>query len=153
MRSPPVAFSVALNESQTGYMDPLPFTIELVNEGEYYDLETHKFKAPADGIYYFSFSVGMNAEGTANLVLYKNDIPLVNIIRTSTNMTGTDTTSRDIMMTLHEEDTVHLVNEQNWTARSSQYFETSFSEFRYLPEGNQVSRFDTCYFQHESNVS
>ena len=132
MKDFPVAFSVARNSSTSGLLNPVPFNIELVNEG-YHFHKNHTFTAPSDGIYYFSISVGLTAWSTANFTLYKNDEPLANILRLATNHNGSDTISRSIMVSLQREDTVHVVNQENRVAWSSPDLETSFSGFLYAP--------------------
>ena len=136
----PIAFSVARDEVMAGFTNPVTFNIMLANEGSAYDEVSHRFVAPRNAIYYFSISVGMFPESAANLVLYVNDDPFVNIIRESTIHSGTDTTGRSIMVQLQTGDTVHIVNERNQLAFSSEGLETSFSGFLYDPaHGNQVT--------------
>ena len=134
-----VIFSVARDQTFSGHANPVPFNVENVNNGFHYDIFSHTFSAPSAGIYYFTFSVGLVAGGTANFDLHKNDEPFVNIYRTSTRHNGTDTIGRSIMMTLEADDTVHMVNNDNQVVWSSQLFQTSFSGFKYEPRhGNQV---------------
>ena len=111
MKDFPVAFSMARDSSTSGLLDPVPFNIELVNAGYHYN-QNHIFTVPSDGIYYFSISVGLTAESTTNLTLYKNDEPFANILRLATNHNGYDTIGRSIMIPLQREDTVH-VNQKN----------------------------------------
>ena len=135
-----VAFSVAREHSLTGYAEPLQFNTYLYNNELYFDIMTNTFTAPSGGIYFFSFSVGLIARGTTRLSLYKNFEPFVNILRTATTYTGTDTIGRSVMMGLDEGDIIYIVNEDGQTARSSQMKETSFSGFKYEPRhGNPVS--------------
>ena len=135
----PVAFSVARDDFAAGLLDPLPFNVELVNEGEHFT-RTHYFLAPTAGIYYFAFSVGALELTGANVVLYKNDVPFVSIFDNTTNMDSTDTIGRSIMTTLDVGDTMHVVNNQNQIAWSSSNLETSFSGFLYEPvHDNPVS--------------
>ena len=135
-----VAFSVAREHSLTGFAEPLQFNTYLYNDGLYFDILTNMFTAPSGGIYFFSFSVGLVAGGTTRLSLYKNFEPFVNILRTATSYTGTDTIGRSVMMGLDEGDIIYIVNEDGQTARSSQMKETSFSGFKYEPRhGNPVS--------------
>ena len=140
MKDFPVAFSVARDSSTSGLLNPVPFNIELVNEGYHYN-QKHKFTAPSDGIYYFSISVGLSAGNTANFTLYKNDEPLANIIRLATNHNGSDTISRSIMILLQREDTIHVVNQKNRVAWSSPDLETSFSGFLYEPAHDHAVSF------------
>ena len=132
MKDFPVAFSVARDSSTSGLLNPVPFNIQLVNEG-YHFHSNHTFTAPSDGIYYFSISVGLTAGSSANFTLYKNDEPLANILRLATNHNGSDTIGRSIMIPLQREDTVHVVNQENRVAWSSPDLETSFSGFLYEP--------------------
>ena len=140
MKDFPVAFSVARNSSTSGLLNPVPFNIELVNEGLHYG-SSHTFTAPSDGIYYFSFSVGLSAGSTANFTLYKNDEPLANILRLATNHNGSDTIGRSIMISLQREDTIHVVNQENRVAWSSPDLETSFSGFLYEPAHHHAVSF------------
>ena len=128
-----VSFSVAREHSLTGYAEPLQFSSYLYIDGFYFDILTNMFTAPSTGIYFFSFSVGLIARGTTRLSLYKNFEPFVNILRTATSYTGTDTIGRSVMMRLYEGDIIYIVNEDGQTARSSQMKETSFSGFKYEP--------------------
>ena len=135
-----VAFSVARETTFSGSINPVQFDVTLYNEGFDYDDISHSFIAPSAGVYYFSYSLGLIAGGRARLTLYKNDEPLVNILRESTIHTGTDTIGRSVMMELDEDDTVHIGNPDGYTVRSSELKETSFCGFKYEPKhGNQVS--------------
>ena len=128
-----VAFSVAREESVSGLIYPFPFTTILFLDGKSYDPTIHRFTAPSNGVYFFSFSVGLDAGKTAEFVLYKNFQPFAGIIRRSTTHNGTDTIGRSIMMELEQGDIIYLVNEAGQTARSSAMKETSFSGFKYEP--------------------
>ena len=133
------AFCVASNHTISGYRKPVPFNTYLYNAGRHYNPLNHTYTAPSGGIYYFSYSVGLNAHREAEFVLYKNNKAYVNIIRRSTKHDGTDTIGRSVMMRLHRRDTIFMVNEAGRTARSSLMMETSFSGFRYQPKhGNMV---------------
>ena len=128
------AFCVASNHTISGYRKPVPFSTYLYNAGRHYNPLNHTYTAPSDGIYYFSFSVGLNAHSEAESVMYKNNKAYVNIIRNSTTHTGTDTIGRSVLMRLHRGDRVFMVNEAGRTARSSPMMETSFSGFKYQPK-------------------
>ena len=132
MKEPVVAFSVARASPTYGFLDPVTFNVQIVNEGFHYD-RNHRFTAPSDGIYYFSISVGLSSRRTANFTLYKNDDPLANILRLSTAHNGSDTISRSIMTSLKKDDTIHVVNQENRDVWSSSSLETSFSGFLYSP--------------------
>ena len=129
-----VAFSVARETTFSGSINPVQFDVTLYNEGFHYDDISHSFIATSAGVYYFSYSVGLVTGGRARLTLYKNDEPLVNILRESTTHTGTDTIGRSVMMELEEYDTVHIGNPDGYTARSSELKETSFCGFKYQPK-------------------
>ena len=134
-----VAFSVVRLDSFHGRANPVQFLESLYNAGDHYNDFIHAFIAPSSGVYYFSFSVGLIAEGTANFTLYKDGEPYVNILRESTTHNGTDTIGRSVMMELEEFQTVHIGNPAGYTARSSSLKETSFCGFKYEPKhGNQV---------------
>ena len=138
----PVAFSVARDATTLGFLNPVTFNVEIVNEGGHYS-RLHVFTAPSNGIYYFSISVGLVAGATSNFVLYKNFQPFVNIFRLSTNHNGNDTMGRGIMTTLQRGDQVHVVNEDDQIAWSTPELETSFSGFLYEPaHENPVCLFD-----------
>ena len=132
MKEPPVAFSVARDSPTYGFLDPVTFNVQLVNEGSHYG-SNHRFTAPLDGIYYFSISVGLSSRRTANFTLYKNNKPLANIVRLSTAHNGSDTLSRSIMTSLKKDDTIHVVNQENRDVWSSSSLETSFTGFLYEP--------------------
>ena len=135
------AFCVASNHTISGYRKPVPFNTYLYNAGRHYNPLNHTYTAPSDGIYYFSFSVGLNAHSEAEFVLYKNNKAYVNIIRRSTKHNGKDTIGRSVMMRLNRGDMVFMVNEAGQTARSSLMMETSFSGFKYQPKhGNMVCK-------------
>ena len=136
----PVAFSVARDQPVTGFTNPVAFNIVLANEWFYFDTISHRFSVPITGTYYFSFSVGLFERSTADFVLYVNEDPFVNIIRSSTVHSGTDTIGRSIMMNLNADDTVHIVNNNNQLALSSEALEISFSGFLYSPaHGTKVN--------------
>ena len=128
-----VAFSVAREDSLSGSVSPFPFDTQLYLDGLHYDPLSHTFTAPSAGIYFFSFSVGLDAGKTAEFILYKNLEPFAGIVRRSTSHTGIDSIGRSIMMNLQQGDIVYMVNEAGETARSSSMKETSFSGFKYEP--------------------
>ena len=140
MKEPAVAFSVARDSPTYGFLDPVTFNVQLVNEGSHYG-SSHRFTAPFDGIYYFSISVGLSSGRTANLTLYKNNKPLANVLRLSTAHNGSDTLSRSIMTSLKKDDTIHVVNQENRYVWSSSSLETSFSGFLYSPAHGTPVRF------------
>ena len=134
-----VAFSVARSDSSSGLANPVQFFESVYNVGDHYNDYIHAFIAPSSGVYYFSYSVGLIAGGKANFTLYKDGEPYVNILRESTNHTGTDSIGRSVMMELEEFQTVHIGNPAGYTARSSSLKETSFCGFKYEPKhGNKV---------------
>ena len=128
-----VAFSVAREDSLSGSAAPFPFTTNLYLDGLHYDPLSHTFTAPSAGIYFFSFSVGLDAGKTAEFILYRDLEPFAGIVRRSTSHTGTDTIGRSIMMNLQQGDIVYIGNEAGETARSSTMKETSFMGFKYEP--------------------
>ena len=148
MKDPPVAFSVARDSSTSGLLNPVPFNIQLVNEGNHYH-QNHTFTATSDGIYYFSISVGLSVGNTANFTLYKNDEPLANILRLATNHNGYDTIGRSIMIPLQREDTIHVVNQENRVAWSSPDLETSFSGFLYEPAHDHAVSFNIAFIRFQ----
>ena len=141
MLTPLIAFCVARDEPLFGQTDPIAFNIDVYNEGFYYNWVTHAFHASSNGIYFFTFSVGVQQGQTAEITLHKNGEPFANLIRQSTSHNGNSTMSRSIMMTLETGSSVHIVNNNNQMALSSKLLETSFSGFKYEPaHRNQVSR-------------
>ena len=128
-----VAFSVARDATISGYANPVYFNIELHNPGHIYDSQSYKFTAPSTGTYYFTFSVGVFGNRTADFILYKNNAPFVNLYRSKTSHNGYDTMSRSILMPLQVNDKVFIVNNRNQMAWSSQGLQTRFSGFKYEP--------------------
>ena len=128
-----IAFCVARNETLLGSANPIPFNIDVYNEELHYNQTIHAFKAKSSGIYYFSFSVGVQQRKTTEIILYKTGKPFASLVHQSTSHNGNYTLSRSIMMTLESGDTVHIVNNRNETALSSKLIETSFSGFKYEP--------------------
>ena len=139
MEDETTGFSVARVDSVSGTREPFPFDISLYKGGLHYNRSSHTFTAPSSGIYYFSFSVGLNAHSSAGFTLHKNALPYVNIVRKSTSHNGIDTIGRSVLMRLNQGDRIYMVNEAGQTARSSHMMETSFSGFKYQPvHGNMV---------------
>ena len=133
MISPVIAFCVARNQTLSGSANPMPFNVDVYNEELYYNQTSHAFQAKSSGIYYFSFSVGVQQRKTAEIILYKTGKPFASLVRQSTSHNGNSTLSRSIMMTLESGDTVHIVKNRNEAALSSRLLETSFSGFKYEP--------------------
>ena len=141
-----VAFSVARDETLSGYANPVPFIVELYNEGLGYDNESHKFTAPSSGIYYFTFSLGLLSEGTANFTIFKNNERFGSLYRTSTSHDGIDMMSRSMLLFLDEDDDVYMVNDDKQDVWSSPQLQTSFSGFKYEPmSGPPVCRLTKNY--------
>ena len=144
-------FSVARNSMLGGTANPVIFNQILVNYYSHYDVSANKFTASSSGIYFFSLSVGVAHQIQVELMLYVNDVPFTSIIRESTARTGTDVIGRSIMMNLNKSDTVHVVNNDNKMAWSSELLETSFAGFKYEPaNGNKVSEKST--FKRYNNI-
>ena len=134
-----VAFSVSRDSFIAGDVDPVPFTLLLVNEGSAYDVFTHRVTTPSTGIYFLSFSAGGMTQQQTNITLYKNLQPFVDLRRDSTIQTGDDVLSRGIMMPLNQGDILHLASNVNSISLSSELKETTFSGFLYNPaHGLQV---------------
>ena len=133
MISPVTAFCVARNQTLPGPSNPLPFNVDVYNQEFHYNQTSHAFYAESTGIYYFSFSVGVQEGKMAEIILYKTGKPFASIVRQSTSHNGSSTLSRSIMMTLESGDTVHIVNNRSEVALSSTLIETSFSGFKYEP--------------------
>ena len=137
----PVVFSVSRNSMLGGTANPVTFNQILFNDYFHYDVSTNKFTAPSSGIYFFSLSVGVAYQIPVEFMLYVNDVPFTSIIRESTAHTGTDVIGRSIMMNLNESDKVHVVNNDNKMAWSSELLETSFAGFKYeSAKGKKVSK-------------
>jgi hypothetical protein len=56
VKSAPVHFYVQRNSKFTTTRTPIPFELEVVNEGNAMNLKSGKFTAPRPGIYFFSFT-------------------------------------------------------------------------------------------------
>jgi hypothetical protein len=67
VKSTPVHFYVQRNSSLST-KSPIPFQIEVVNEGNAMDLTTGRFTAPRPGIYFFSFTGLAKLPGSSSLV-------------------------------------------------------------------------------------
>ena len=150
MSNPTVAFSVARVDTVTGILNPFPFNQVIYNNGFHYNLFQNTFTAPSSGVYYFSFSIGIEDLATADFALYKNNEIFARITSQATNLRGIDTIGRSVMMTLDEGDVIHIGNAAGQTARSTALKETSFSGFKYDPSHrNQVGFykiFDCVHF-------
>ena len=133
MIAPVTAFCVARDESLSGFADPIPFNVDVYNEDFHYNWISHGFHSESSGLYYFSFSVGVQQGQTAEIILYKNLEPFASLVRQSTSHNGDSTMSRSIMMTLEFGDIIHIVNNRSQVALSSKNLETSFSGFKYEP--------------------
>ena len=133
MISPVMAFCVARNETLSGSANPIPFNVDVYNEELHYNQTSHAFQAKSSGIYYFSFSVGVQKGKMAEIILYKTGKPFASLVHQSTSHNGNSTLSRSIMMTLVSGDSVHIVNNRSDVAVSSKLIETSFSGFKYEP--------------------
>ena len=139
MKNDLVAFSVSRDSFIAGDVEPVPFTLLLVNERSAYDVFTHRVTAPSTGIYFLSFSAGGMKAQPANVTLYKNLQPFVDLRRDSTIQAGDDVLARGIMMPLNQGDILHLSNGAQSISLSSDLKETTFSGFLYNPaHGLQV---------------
>ena len=135
-----VAFSVARTSLLAGSANPFPFSFLLVNEGSAYDEFTHYFIAPATGIYFFSFSVGVMEQLQTNITVYRNQDKFIDIRRDSTVHPGDEVIGRSVMLSMNQGDTINLANAEN-VVYSSALLETSFTGFQYLPaHGIQVCK-------------
>ncbi len=66
---------------RTGEDEPIPFEIDVVNDGNAMDLTTGIFTAPKTGTYFFDFSaVGLPETGVYNIVFYKNEDKLASAL-------------------------------------------------------------------------
>ena len=70
-----VFFSVARNSILSAFANPVTFNKILVNDNFHFNVSTNKFTAPSSGVYYFTFTVGVEAHQPAEFLLYVNDEP------------------------------------------------------------------------------
>ena len=144
-----VFFSVARNSILSAFANPVTFNKILVNDNFHFNVSTNKFTAPSSGVYYFTFTVGVEAHQPAEFLLYVNDEPFTSITRQYTDHAGTDVIGRSIMMNLNASDTVHVVNKNSKVAWSSDLLETSFAGFKYEPTQSNKVRNNLCTRLHE----
>ena len=114
VKSAPVHFYVQRKSTFTSSNRNIPFDLELLNEGRAMNLSTGVFRAPVDGVYYFSFR-GFPQGG--DLMSFR---PVFAFLRvngmiktTSTSVVGGVTISLECTLKLKKGDNVDVKKGQN----------------------------------------
>ena len=108
-------------------INPVPFENATINDGDVFNLLTHRFVAPFTGFYWIHFSIGIPTDTWADVRLLGAYRPF-DIVRYHTNFTGTPiTTSRDEIILLREAKELWLSSK--YAIYSDQFVQTSFSGF------------------------
>ena len=97
LRSPYTAFSVARDTAYSLAGSTILFTVENVNEGRFFNLNSGVFTVQETGLYFFSFSIGIDGSDTTQRVKVQLRVDGQNraeILRDHADYIGYDTLSR-----------------------------------------------------------
>ena len=120
----------------------VPFENVTINDGDAFNLQTHKFVTPYNGFYWIHFSVSIPADTWANVHLLGYFKPL-DIIRQHTNFTGKSmTTSRDGILLLQSATALWLSSD--YALYSDPFLQTSFSGFSLTSTMNPLTVFSVA---------
>ena len=133
-----MAFSVALNISLSGWSTPIQFNDVIVNELSAYDVTRASFIAPSSGLYWFHISVG-TVPFTDCDVRLAGGYQMPNVLRTSNEQTQLDTTSRDDLQWLDEQEKRYVVSD--FSLYSDSMYQTSWSSFSLQAASDPVVAF------------
>ena len=130
-----IAFHVYSNITISSPTSPLPFPFSNValNEGKSWNSSSFKFAAPTDGIYVFGYSTAGTAYLTTSFKLVIDGNVLYNADLTCTNLPGLDVTSRSVVVSLKQRQSVWITG-NGLQSYSDTYMLSSFKGFRYSPQ-------------------
>ena len=134
-----IAFTATRSTSLMKGINPVPFENVTINDGDSFNLQTHKFVTPYIGFYWIHFSVSIPADTWADVHLLGYFKPL-EIVRKHTNFTGKSiTTSREGILLL--QGATELWLSSGYALYSDQYLQTSFSGFSLTSTMNPLTAF------------
>ncbi len=126
----PLSWSVACEQSYVGQVDPVPFDVVFVNQGQGWDIVANTYTVIADGVYYIDITAGMVANFPTKLELLVNGVVQTNILRESSNHNNIDTRSRSIILRLTQNQVVRLRLPTGYRLYSNTARVTKFTGFR-----------------------
>ena len=92
-------------------VNPVPFNAVGANIGNMWDSNTHKFTMKAEqGVFYVAMDAGVLNGKALNFVLMKSNQPFASCSHTYTRLYYTDSTGRDIILTMNESETLHFTS-------------------------------------------
>ncbi len=100
VKSAPVHFEVQRNSTFNTQSTPIPFNLEMVNEGNAMNLTSGIFTAPRQGIYFFSFTTAVRLSSSSNSFLNSFLYLNGNIIGTNTVTEGNSAAGQYTPLTL-----------------------------------------------------
>ena len=134
-----IAFTATRSTSLLKGINPVPFENVTINDGNTFNLQTHKFVTPHFGFYWIHFSVSIPADTRADVHLLGYFKPL-DIVRQHTKFTGKSiTTSRDGILLL--QGATELWLSSGYALYSDRYLQTSFSGFSLSSTMNPLTVF------------
>ena len=134
-----IAFTATRSTSLMKGINLVPFENVTINDGDAFNLQTHKFVTPHFGFYWIHFSVSIPADTWANVHLLGYFKPF-DIVRQHTNFTGKSiTASRDGILLL--KDATELWLSSGYALYSDRYLQTSFSGFSLTSTINPLTVF------------
>ena len=151
-----ISFCATRSSSLPNESNPIPFENVIINDGDAFNLQKHRFVTPFTGFYWIHFSVSLPTATWANVRLLGYNTSL-DIVRQHTNFTGKSiTASRDGILFLQKASELWLSSD--YAIYSDQYQQTSFSGFPLTLMFNplvlfSVARSKSLLFQNNRRIS
>ena len=102
--------------------NPVPFDTVGANIGNMWDSNTHKFTMKAEqGVFYVAMDAGVIGGKQLNFVLMKSNQPFASCSHTYTRLYYTDSTGRDIILTVNESETLHFISSTGLYSNNNAY--------------------------------
>lgn len=141
LMSPLIAFNVYSTTNTLSAAPPFPFVFPNIalNEGNYWNATSSKFKAPRAGVYIFSYSTAATAYSQTSFGFVVNNTVLNKAYILSTDHPGVDLTGRSVVVKLNANDYVWITGNGKWSYSDGTQL-AAFKSFYYSPvSGVQVA--------------
>lgn len=126
----PLSWSVANEQTYTGLVDPVPFDVVFINQGNGWDIVDNRYRVRDAGVFYIQMTAGLAAGYPTRMELLLNGSPQSSIYRQSNVHNGVDTRTRAMILRLVTDDELRIRLPAGNRLYSNANRVTKFSGFR-----------------------
>ncbi len=125
-----VCWCVSTDSVHIGLVEPVPFDIVYINEGNGWNAIINYYTVPLSGVYYIHLAAGIERNYGTNMQLVVNGEIKTNVYRSEAPHNGYDTRSKAVILRLQEGDKLHIRLPSGYRLFSDSNRITTFSGFR-----------------------